>query len=457
MEISHREPAIARPVVGVLIGKGRIEKLNMQSSDFRTYFWFRELFKANNLAKVTLYTFTTSDVDMDTAQIIGTYFDESSGMWTQRRFPYPDVLYIRGVSTSQQEEFKNLLHHFDQLGVKKINPEYLFNKWDLYNQLKKVRAIRTFLPKSVRIKDVHDLSSFLKKYSKIYIKTYYGSRGKQVIHISKLPQGGYQFSHNRMGDLSIGQEKDVQTLFEVIHTLLGNNRILAQKAIDLIGLNNRNVDFRAEVQRNRSGDLDVVAIAARIGESHSPITTHADVCRFDEFWRNYFNCSNYQVNKLTEKVNNFLILVFESVEQAYGAFGDLGIDFGIDWEGQLWLIECNARSAKVSFMKSADEETIQKGFLNPLEYAKFLYLSKERTDTVDDSTELSGETEKHGAGRRTSKQNHASRMICGAKINLHPRWSDKVQPREYPTINLSNRWSHHITPRYYSTSEFLPR
>lgn len=451
MEYAQEESAVARPVVGVLIGRARIEKLSMQNTDFRTYFWFRELFKANEHVKVTLYVFTTSDVDMDRAQITGTYFDHSSGMWAQRRFPYPDVLYVRGTSETQIDEFKNLLRYFDELGVKKINSKYLFNKWDIYKQLKKVRELRTFLPKTVPIEDVNDLSSFLYQYNKIYIKSYYGSRGKQVIYVSKLPQGGFQYSYNRTGNLSIGQEKDVEGLLEAIHTLLGNRRIVAQKAIDLIQLNNRNVDFRAEVQRNNSGDLDVVSITARIGERHSPITTHGDACRFDEFWRKHFNLSSFQVNRLIEKISKFLTLVFESVEKAYGAFGELGIDFGIDWDGRLWLIECNARFAKVSLMKAADEETIQTGFLNPLEYAKFLYLSSDRKVTVDDSSKLSKETNEHGKGRRTSKQNQASRVIWGTEIDLHPRWSTRVQPRQYPAMNLLPRWSNQIIPRHYST------
>lgn len=45
----------------------------------------------------------------------------------------------------------------------------------------------------------------------------------------------------------------------------------------------------------------------------------------------------------------------------------------MDDQGDLWLIECNAKSAKVSLCKAYDEETVKKAFLNPLEYAKFIY------------------------------------------------------------------------------------
>lgn len=68
--------------------------------------------------------------------------------------------------------------------------------------------------------------------------------------------------------------------------------------------------------------------------------------------------------------------MYQSIEQEYGQIGELGIDFAIDKEGKLWFIEANSQSAKVSLMKAYDAVNVEKAFLNPLEYAKFLQLSK---------------------------------------------------------------------------------
>ena len=68
-----------------------------------------------------------------------------------------------------------------------------------------------------------------------------------------------------------------------------------------------------------------------------------------------------------------MALIYHSLEESYGSFGEIGIDFGIDSSDHIWFIEPNARSAKVSLMKAFDETTYHQSFLNPLEYAKYLY------------------------------------------------------------------------------------
>ncbi|MDQ0157915.1 YheC/YheD family protein [Robertmurraya andreesenii] len=72
----------------------------------------------------------------------------------------------------------------------------------------------------------------------------------------------------------------------------------------------------------------------------------------------------------------YSITIYESLEKVYGTFGEIGIDFGIDQAGEIWFIEPNSKSAKVSLMKAYDQETFHQAFVNPLLYAKYLYMQK---------------------------------------------------------------------------------
>jgi KaiC/GvpD/RAD55 family RecA-like ATPase len=82
--------------------------------------------------------------------------------------------------------------------------------------------------------------------------------------------------------------------------------------------------------------------------------------------------SDGEYNGVLAEVKKFLVTVYESAESIYGQFGELGIDFALDATLKLWLIECNAKSAKMALILSSDEETIRQVFLNPLEYAKYI-------------------------------------------------------------------------------------
>jgi hypothetical protein len=72
-------------------------------------------------------------------------------------------------------------------------------------------------------------------------------------------------------------------------------------------------------------------------------------------------------------IEAFLFKIYRTLEQEFGEFGELGIDFGIDGKCELWFIEPNAKTAKVSLQKAYSEKQFQRSFDNLVEYAKFLY------------------------------------------------------------------------------------
>ena len=69
--------------------------------------------------------------------------------------------------------------------------------------------------------------------------------------------------------------------------------------------------------------------------------------------------------------------MYSALEKIYGTFGEIGLDFGIDKKGEIWFIEPNAKSAKVSFQKAFGRRTFHQAFRNPLEFAKYLYEKNE--------------------------------------------------------------------------------
>lgn len=266
---------------------------------------------------------------------------------------------------------------FDALGIKKINPRHDFDKWELYELLTTEPLLRRHLPYTRRYLNKFDLKEMLLASNKVYIKARSGYGGRDIMSVRKLPDGKYEYNFYRNQVVT----KTIQSLDAVgkkIESFFLNKDLIIQEAIDLLCIDESLIDLRGEVQRNGCGDLELTAIPFRVGRKGAPVTTRGTSYPFEQFCRETLNLEAGSVAVFKKQVEQFLKAVYKCVEDRYGTFGELGIDLGLDTRGKLWFIECNAKSGKVSLSNAADKDTIIKAFLNPLQYAKYIYL----TDTA---------------------------------------------------------------------------
>ncbi|MHB8125021.1 MAG: YheC/YheD family endospore coat-associated protein [Desulfitobacteriaceae bacterium] len=361
------------PVIAVFVSNGSIRLANLQKPGFR----LQELFAANNDANTILYYFSVNDVDFINQKINGTYYDQNSGKWEKRFYPFPDVLYDRGGGTTQKQRAVStyIRKQFEQISnLRKINSRYYFDKFHVYKELMKYKEMEPYLPQTVLYRGILDLFNMLKRTSSLYIKDCYGNNGRGVVRVVQRNNGTYEFSYFRNKVINL-QLQTFDELVKQITRFFANKKNLLQEAIDVIEIDHRNVDLRATVQKNGSGQLGVMAYPVRIGKEKCPITSTksgSTVYRFEDFFQAYFNFTKDQVDELLQRINTMLYISFQCLEEIYGNFGELGIDFAIDKQGKIWFIECNAKPGKDALYKSYDQETIRKAFLNPLEYAKYL-------------------------------------------------------------------------------------
>ncbi|MBS4023645.1 MAG: YheC/YheD family protein [Dethiobacter sp.] len=370
-----------RPLVAVFLSQRAISNLKTQQGFFKA----NQLVAANRLADITLYFFSVDSVNFRQSKIRGVYFDERKKIWVEKDFPLPDVFYdrVKAVKTYQMTG-DEVRRRFDLLGIKKINSCGEFNKWDLYRLFQSDDKLSKHLPKTKYFQNINDLISMLEQFNKVYVKGCNGSRGKQVLSIARLPEGGYEF-RSYVNTIVVRHIHDLHQLHKHISSYLSAKHIIIQQAIDLLTINDCIVDFRGELQRNGRGELTITAIPVRIGKQYSPISTRGFSYPFEFFFENIMNYSKEKTASIKSNAEDFLVNIYTFVEQAYGPFGELGIDIGLDKTGKLWFIECNAKSAKVSLYNTTLGETLHRAFLNPLEYAKYLYSNSRSEPALDES------------------------------------------------------------------------
>lgn len=366
-----------KPIIGVFVGNIYIRKLNNNLGAFKNsknYCRFIELAKANKEANTTLYFFSSRDIDFSRSIIHGTYFNEEKCLWEKKEFPFPEILYDRGGGNKNNSI--NIRKYFRKKGIKKINAKHYFNKWKVYNLLEKNKAVRTYLPYTIHYENTEDLRMMLEKFGTVYIKSNTGKRGKYVLRIHKLSEDSYEYSYYRSGRLKVKQV-NFHRLLTRIHTFFNQRKVIIQQAINLPVINSSIVDMRAEVQRNGRGKIEIVEILVRVSNPGAPITTtkQSGIYTFQEYCQQYappFLKDEKDISTLKKQINNFLLSVYQCMEERYGRFGEIAIDFAVDIEGKIWFIECNGKSAKVSLCKTKQNKIIHRAFLNPLQYAKLL-------------------------------------------------------------------------------------
>lgn len=357
---------LKKPIVGVFMNHSIIRKLGKQNYNFKSYPRIIELAKASHETDVTLYFFSSKNFDFKQKRVLGTFYDTESARWRQKEFPLPDVLYNRRGSS------KNIETILEQHNVLKINSKSHFNKWEVHQNLSSIANMKEYLPYTKMYKQEADLTEFLETHDEAYLKGILGGRGRWIFRVRKLPEGSYEYSYF-VHNLVVGQCDNWDDLIRKVQKFYGNRTFVIQKAIDLIHIEDRKIDFRAELQRTSNEEIQIIGVCARIGKSKSPITIHSSAYPLEVFLKDFLYLSEDDIQQITKKIHEFLYSIYTTLEKVFGTFGEIGIDFGLDQSGRLWFIEPNAKSAKVSLMKAYDAQTFHQAFVNPLNFAKYLF------------------------------------------------------------------------------------
>lgn len=361
-------------IIGVFITQKHARDLLAMSPQFfnsHRYIRYIELAKASEGLDVTLYFFAADHVSFENKHVMGIYYNHQRNIWQQKKFLFPHLLYDRGGGASHNSV--PVIKKFAKLGIRNINARHYFDKWDLYDRLSELDMISPHLPVTIKGDNVLNIIQMLNQYGHVYVKARRGSCGTGVIRIEKHGADKFRYYYSYAGKL-FTEIFTEQELMKIIYRFFPNKPYIIQKPIDLMKKDQCIIDFRSEVQKDKDGQLIVSGTTARIGRPRSPIASNTrkeDYYPVEKFLTMQFDAQTAYL--LQEKINHFLETVFRAVEQVYGSFGEIGIDFGFDTQGHLWLIECNSKSAKVAFYNAFGRQKVRQSFHNILQYAQYLF------------------------------------------------------------------------------------
>lgn len=308
--------------------------------------YFTLIAKEGMKKNVPVYLFSPMDIDHFNHTARGLLYCEQKNRWIEDVYPLPNYIYDRCFYETE-EVYQN---SFSQVSWLKSQPTIHFlghglpNKWVVQKALKEDPLIQLVLPKTELLSTSKEFLSLLDQHHSILLKPVSGSQGKGIFILSK-GKSGFSLTAKKNGEPYV---KSI-TRKQMIHLLtkVGSKRkYLLQPFLQLLNNERRPFDIRIFLQKNGKGQWKEIGRGIRtgkIGDYTSNIGSGGEVHSYDEWLRFLPIDAQNELEQLLGKLRQRIPTVLE--QHGHELF-ELGLDFGFDMKGKLWLLEVNSKPGR---------------------------------------------------------------------------------------------------------------
>lgn len=331
---------------------------------------------------LTVYVFCASSVRTDRESVLG--FIHENGSWRKRLFPPPDIVYDRCFAQDHKQQERK--HRALSLLCKTHPFVYLARgltgKWRVYQALEKYPAIAPHLPETSTYESASQLAEWLDSHQgDAFLKPQVGTHGKHTLRVSVL-KNREQDSLRIIG--RNGQNEVLRHLFKTkqggiqwIDRFTGSRPFLIQPYLDLVTSGGEPYDIRVLVQKNDKGAWELTGMAARVGPKHALTSNlHGGGTARRALPLLVREHGELAARKIHDLIRELSMTIPCSLESHFGRLAELGIDFGVDRNGAVWVLEVNSKPGRSSFFRIGEPLSAKKAIENPILYARYLLLSK---------------------------------------------------------------------------------
>ncbi|MNO77159.1 Endospore coat-associated protein YheD [compost metagenome] len=314
---------------------------------------FRDIVRIGREMDFPVYVVTTKDLNLSASRIKGYLYSSEDKEWKRQWVPLPQVIYNRiplredECKKSVQRKISECMKHSN---IHLFNP-YFFNKWRLFDWLKKNRSTRSLVPNTKRLRAPSSLSSMLVQYKKLYLKPESGKAGKGImlLQLESSEPAVYQLTiQGERKKNVVYRTTKLPQLWKRIRAETGRVPYIMQEGIELCKYHNRHFDLRLLVQKTGKGVWTVTGVGARLA-GHKRITTHVpqggSVEDPEQMLIPAFGSE--MTSLLINRLKSNALLIARQIEKGSGyVLGEMSMDLGIDTEGSMWFFEANAKPMK---------------------------------------------------------------------------------------------------------------
>ncbi|MDF2927234.1 MAG: hypothetical protein K0R57_6148 [Paenibacillaceae bacterium] len=336
------------------------------TADEAEYEWLGKAASAAGFRDALL--FTPEDVDWTSRRISGWVFD-SSGCVFRSGLPFPPLLYDKGIY-KDRSRIRNAVKVKRLSGITFIGEWLGNNKWSIQQQLMKNRQFRPHLIPSAPLANVAAVQSMLQKHKRLILKPVSTHEGAGIIMLYQT-NGLIHLRENMKPGRQLPQGK----LACAIQELKADGRqYLIQKWMPFQDRDGRPYDIRVLVQKNSKGRWQVTGMGIRQGEEGmltSNLATGGRTLEVLPFLVSLFGAA--KASLIEEQLRSLTPKLALHLERSTGKrLVELGLDFGIDRRGHVWLIEANTKPGKKVLEQLGPPEAYMDSLQLPVSFAGYL-------------------------------------------------------------------------------------
>ncbi|RDU36727.1 hypothetical protein DRW41_11775 [Neobacillus piezotolerans] len=278
--------------------------------------------------------------------------------WKAGVYPLPQVIFM------QCRFRKKSLEPFLNKGVTIFNSVF-FNKIDNINFFARHEELRPYAPETKVIKDSSQIEEFLLKREKAFLKPVNGFSGRGIVYIEKTGDGKIKANYHLNKSSEEASFPNCLELWKWIYESYCQDQYVVQECIDSIRKRGIPTDIRLNMNRNEKGEWEVIRLFGRMALNGTHMGSKKGIHFFPSTLSSIL--SERLTKKAIEKIEQELIelgyTICSCFEKDNEQMADLGIDFMIDQNKRIWLIEIN------TFPSPAGND---RSVTLPLEYARFI-------------------------------------------------------------------------------------
>lgn len=298
----------------------------------------------------------------------------AAGEWREDAFPLPDVVYDRALPKSK-EEARLLKETLASLKRRKRFVQMngsLPGKLDVYRTLHQEAELRSYLPETQLYEDAAQLRRMFANYPRgLFLKPSAGMHGKGALRLLPEASGWRIDGRDRRNRPFAARFEQWPEMCEQIARIVSSAPYIVQPCLQLTDEEQRSCDIRALMQKDGFGHWTFTGAAVRLGDSGS-VTANlhgggsAEMAK--EALTKRFGAE--AALALLARIRVASEQIAFCLERHYGRAAEYGIDFGLEPQGRLWLLEANAKPGRKSFDR--DPSTAETAVRRPLAYALLL-------------------------------------------------------------------------------------
>lgn len=319
-----------------------------------------------------IYVFTPDSVNWDKMTVRG--YSHGKGGWVPSIYPMPDVVYDR-VSTRRgeaREQIRNAkIRLMEQPYLKYFNPSFL-NKWKVHEMLLTNPWLHKHLPET-RPLTAENLEALLKKYGTVYVKPSNGSLGLGIIRVKEDKKGTLHYVVHREKRFRSTAENAANFLVKT-RKLRSDKPYIVQQGIDMAMYHGSPFDIRIIYQKNRFGEWQIGKKFVRVapkGSSVSNLSSGGKALPMKIIMKAMFRKASL-IEEKNQQINEVCRQIATTIEKtSQMIYGELGLDLGLDKNGNIWLIEVNSKPRKTT-QTELSKIIMRNALKRPLEYSIYL-------------------------------------------------------------------------------------